>query len=130
MKYLLTAVLMTGLVSHAYAAPPQTSDTAQSQSAAVIAPCVAGASNKHDDSDASDTSDHRGGAVVPCAGAAGAEAAGNLVPVYVAASVVGTAVVAGALSGGGGNCRHRCDPAGQGGGTGGTTGTTGTTGGH
>jgi hypothetical protein len=97
MKKLLAAIAMAGLIAHVHA---------QSEPAATP-PAPASASTS-------------GGAIViPGAHAATAAGEGNLTPLYVGASVVGVAVIAGALNSGG-------NPHDGTSGTGGTTGTTGT----
>ncbi|WP_130620457.1 hypothetical protein [Dyella amyloliquefaciens] len=106
MKKLVAAIVMAGLIAHAYAETPTAA--AQGQAKAPAAEQASSDQQKQD-------------GIIPGAGAAGA-AEGNLTPVYVGAAVAGVAVVAGALSGGGSHDGTS--------GTGGTTGTTGTTGTH
>ncbi len=103
MKKPVAAIVLTGLIAHAYAQTPPAPPSGQQ-----TAPASGEAS--------SDARTDIG--VIPGARAAGA-AEGQLTPVYVGASVVGAAVIVGALTGGGSHD-----------GTGGTSGTSGTTGTH
>lgn len=101
MKKLVAAIVMAGLITHAYAETPATPQPGHQP-----APTEQAASDQR-----------KGAATLPGAGAAGA-AEGSLTPVYVGATVAGAAVIVGALTGGGGHDGSS--------GTGGTTGTTGT----
>jgi|GEM_PF-1820329 len=134
MRKIIAAIVMTGLVGHAFAQNQPQADQDQNKKGAAAVPCTAGgAGSRQDDQQQNNEDDRRrGGAVLmPCEGAAGASAAavGNLTPLYIGAGVVGAAVIAGAMSGDGHSHNDR-PPAGGGGGTGGTGGTTGTTGTH
>jgi len=107
MRTFVTAIVLTALVGHAYAqSQPQVGHDQNANTTARL-PCLTDGNGTH------------------CAGAADASeaATGNLTPLYVGAGVIGAAVIAGALNGGG-DGHH--DPASGSGGTGGTTGTTGT----
>jgi hypothetical protein len=92
MRKFIAAIILTGLVGHAFA---------QTQ------PAV-------------EQSHNNKAYVAPDAAHATEASVGNLTPLYVGAGVVGAAVIASAINGGG-DGRH--DPAGGGGGTSGTTGT-------
>lgn len=97
MRKIIAAIILTGLVGHAFA---------QTQPRA------------HQDRD-----DDRA-AVVPGTTGATAAASGNLTPLYIGAGLIAAAAIAGSMSGDG-HCDHT--PGGGGtGGTTGTTGTTGT----
>lgn len=102
MKKLVAAIVMAGLIAHAYAETPATPPLGQPSGPSTEQT----AHNQQKDAGA-----------LPGAGAASA-AEGHLTPVYVGAAVAGVAVIAGALSGGGSHDGSS--------GTGGTTGTTGT----
>ncbi|KLD65857.1 hypothetical protein [Dyella japonica] len=106
MRKFIVAIVLTTLVAHAYAqSQPQGGQDRNGNTTARV-PCLTDESGAH------------------CAGAATASeaATGNLTPLYVGAGVIGAAVIAGALNGGG-DGHH--DPA-SGSGGGGTSGTTGT----
>jgi hypothetical protein len=124
MRKFIAAIVMTGLVGHAFAQSQPLADQNQNTNGAAAVPCIATGGNSTQDDQPTGDNDRRrdGAALLPCSGAAGAAAAaaGNLSPLYVGASVVGVAVIAGALSGGGDS--HHSSTSG----TGGTTGTTGT----
>ena len=102
MKKLVAAIVMAGLISHAYAETP--ANPPLGQQAAPAAEQTAPGQQKD-------------AGMLPGAAAASA-AEGNLTPVYVGATVAGAAVIVGALTGGGSHDGSS--------GTGGTTGTTGT----
>lgn len=127
MRKLFAAVFLAGLVGHAAA---QTSTDSQNRAAPAYVPCAgAAADSRSQDENGKDENRKDGEVITPCGAAAASGAAtGNLAPLYVGASVVATAVIAGAI-GGGGNGHNDHTPA-SGGGTGGTGGTTGTTGTH
>lgn len=103
MRKIIAAIVMTGLVGHAFAQTQPQDDQDQNR---------------------------KGAAVMPGAADASEAAAGNLTPLYIGAGVLGAAVIAGAMSGGDGHCDHVPATGGGSGGTGGTGGTTGTTGTH
>lgn len=118
---------MASLVGHTFAQSQPQADQDQSKEQATAVPCIPGARSHQDSQKSENYSRRSGGSIVmPCAGATGASAAavGNLTPLYVGAGVIGAAVAAGALNGGGDG--HHDPAGGNGGGTGGTSGTTGT----
>ena len=108
MRKFIAAIVLTAAVGHVYAQSQPQAGHDQNGNTSARVPCLTDGSGTH------------------CAGAADASeaATGNLAPLYVGAGVIGAAVIAGALNGGGDG--HHDPASGSGGGTGGTTGTTGT----
>ena len=94
MRKFIAAIVLTGLVGHAFAQTQPAADRAQSIDNAQVA------------------------RIAPNAAYAGEAAVGNLIPLYVGAGVLGAAVVASAVNGGGDGSHEPAS-----GGTGGTTGT-------